>query len=223
MKSMRPEIVRKLEEDIIFGVIHPRERLVEEDLAQRYGEKRHVVRAALETLETSGFVTRIANRGACVRELTPQEVIEIYEVREILEVAAARRTPLPASKDILKEMRAVQKRHSAAIAEHDLRAVFYLNIEFHQLQFVASHNERLATTIAEHAKQAHLIRAIKYADPGHLKRVEAEHLEIIAALAGDDRAALVNIVKAHLPASRDAYVKAYEARYGGKLPASGTG
>lgn len=211
---MRDEMVRQLEEDIVFGVIHPRERLIEEDLAQRFNEKRHVVRAALEHLETTGFVTRIANRGAFVRELTPQEVVEIYEVREILEVAAARRTPLPAPPAVLKEMRAVQKRHSAAIASADLRAVFYLNIEFHQLQFSACNNGKLAATIADHAKQAHLIRAIKYSEPRHLKVVESEHLAILAAISGEDRTALVNIVKAHLPASRDAYLRAYEIRYG---------
>src|SRR5262249_26843396 len=139
---------------------------------------------------------------------------EIYEVREILEVAAARRTPLPAPKEVLKEMRAIQKRHSAAIAAADLRGVFYLNIEFHAMQFAACGNPALARTIGDYAKQAHLIRAIKYAEAGHLRRVEREHLDILKAMDGSDRTALVNIVKAHLPASRDAYVRAYELRYG---------
>src|ERR1700719_4414038 len=126
---MREAIVRQLEEDIIFGVLHPRERLIEEDLARRFDEKRHVIRDALERLDSAGFVTRIPNRGAIIRELTATEVTEIYEIREILEVAAARRTPLPAPGPVLKEMRAIQKRHSAAIAAGDLRAVFYLYIE----------------------------------------------------------------------------------------------
>lgn len=215
---MRDDIVRQLEEDIIFGVLHPRERLIEEDLAQRFDEKRHVIRDALERLDSAGFVTRIPNRGAFIRELTPAEVNEIYEVREILEVAAARRTPLPAPGRVLKEMRAIQKRHSAAIAAGDLRAVFYLNIEFHQAQFSACNNSTLVGAIADHAKRAHLIRAIKYAEPGHLKAVEADHLAIIAAMAGGDRSSLLNIVKEHLPASRDSYVQAYERRYGSVLP-----
>jgi DNA-binding GntR family transcriptional regulator len=210
---MHDALVRQLEEDIVFGVIHPRERLIEEELAERFKEKRHVIRSVLEQLETAGFVTRIANRGAFVRELTPQEVIEIYEVREILEVSAARRTPLPAPKAVLNEMRAVQKQHSAAIAAGDLRAVFYLNIEFHKIQFSACGNGTLANTIADHARQAHLIRTVKYAEPGHLKSVEAEHCAILAAMGGGDRSALVNVVKTHLPASRDAYVRAYEQRH----------
>jgi len=214
---MRDDVVRQLEEDIIFGVIHPRERLVEENLAERFKEKRHVIRDVIERLETAGFVTRIPNRGALVRELTAAEVVEIYEVREVLEVAAARRTPLPAPKAVLKEMKAIQKRHSSAIVSGDLRAVFYLNIEFHQVQFSACNNSTLATAIANHAKQAHLIRAIKYAESGHLRAVEAEHFAILSAMEDDDRTALVNIVKAHLPASRDAYVRAYERRHGSQV------
>jgi DNA-binding GntR family transcriptional regulator len=214
---MRDDVVRQLEEEIVFGMIHPRERLIEENLAERFQEKRHVIRDVLERLEVIGFVTRIPNRGAFVRELTPSEVTEIYEVREVLEVAAAKRTPLPASKSVIREMRAIQKKHSNAISAGDLRAVFYLNIEFHQVQFSACNNNTLATSIANHAKQAHLIRAIKYAEAGHLRTVEAQHLAILSAMEGHDRTALVNIVKAHLPASRDAYVRAYEMRYGPQL------
>jgi DNA-binding GntR family transcriptional regulator len=211
---MRAEVVRQLEEDIVFGVLHPKEKLIEESLAARLQQKRHVIRDALEDLEAAGLVTRIPNRGAFVRELTATEVIEIYEVREILEVAAAMRTPLPAPKAVIAELRAIQKRHSAAIATGDVRAVFYLNIEFHQLQFSVCSNSKLAASIAEYAKQAHLIRAVKYAEPGHLKKVEKDHHAIIATMSGNDREALVDVVRAHLPDSRDAYIRAYERRYG---------
>jgi DNA-binding GntR family transcriptional regulator len=218
---MRADVVRKLEEDIVFGVLHPKEKLIEETLAERLQEKRHVIRDALEDLEVAGLVTRIPNRGAFVRELTATEATEIYEVREILEVAAAMRTPLPAPKAVLTELRAIQKRHSAAISANDLRAVFYLNIEFHQLQFSVCNNSKLAASIAECAKQAHLIRAVKYAEPGHLKKVEKDHLAILAAMSGNERQALVDVVRSHLPDSRDAYVRAYERRYGGTVRAAG--
>jgi DNA-binding GntR family transcriptional regulator len=195
---MRAEVVRRLEEDIVFGVLHPKEKLIEESLAARLQQKRHVIRDALEDLEVAGLVTRIPNRG----------------VREILEVAAAMRTPLPAPKGVMSELRAIQKRHSAAIGAGNVREVFYLNIEFHQLQFSVCNNSRLAASIAECAKQAHLIRAVKYAEPGHLRKVEKDHQAIIAAMSGNDREALVDVVRAHLPDSRDAYIRAYERRYG---------
>jgi DNA-binding GntR family transcriptional regulator len=110
------DIVRDLQEDIVFGVFHPKERLTEEDLMARFGLKRHAVRDVLSQLDSAGFVVRVPNRGAYVRELTPEEVIEIYEVREILEVAAALRTPLPAPKEIIEGLKNLQNQHSEAIA-----------------------------------------------------------------------------------------------------------
>src|SRR5579862_1938340 len=66
-------VVSKLEEDVILGRLHPRERLVEDDLMARFGAKRHVVRQALVALERTGVVERIPNRGARVRAYRSEE------------------------------------------------------------------------------------------------------------------------------------------------------
>src|SRR6266436_4088857 len=212
------DIVRNLEEDIVFGVFHPKEKLTEEGLMARFGLKRHVVREALSQLDLMGLVVRVPNRGAYVRELTPDEVIEIYEVREILEVAAALRTPLPAPKEVVETMKKIQDQHSEAIQRHDLRRVFRLNIQFHHQQFSACQNTKLVQSITEYAQQAHLIRAIKYSEPGHLQKVERDHRQIIKAMQGKNRDSLVEIVRNHLPDSRDAYLRAYALRHGDTIP-----
>jgi DNA-binding GntR family transcriptional regulator len=212
------DIVRDLEEDIVFGVFHPKEKLTEEDLMARFGLKRHVVRDTLSQLDSMGFVVRVPNRGAYVRELTPEEVIEIYEVREILEVAAALRTPLPAPKEVIRVLKTIQDEHSEAIANHDLRKVFRLNIQFHHQQFLAGQNTKLVQSIMEYARQAHLIRAIKYSESGYLQKVERDHRQIIKAMEGKNHESLVEVVRNHLPDSRDAYLRAYAVRHGTGLP-----
>ncbi len=213
-----PDIVRTLEENIVFGVFHPKERLTEEGLMARFNLKRHLVRDALSQLDAMGLVIRVPNRGAFVRELTPQEVIEIYEVREILEVAAALRTPLPAPKKVIEALKEIQDHHSEAIAKNDVRKVFRLNIQFHHEQFSACENTKLVQGILDYAQQAHPIRAIKYAEAGHLQKLERDHRRIIKAMEGRNREALVEIVRHHLPDSRDAYLRAYALRHGISVP-----
>ena len=88
-------IARRIEEDIVLGRRHPRERLIEQDLSDLFRTHRGDVRLALFELEKKGLVERIPNRGATVRGLTPQEVKEIYAVREELEVMAVRIIPFP--------------------------------------------------------------------------------------------------------------------------------
>ena len=71
--STAVRIARKLEEDIVLGRRHPRERLVEQDLCDEFHTHRGDVRAALFELEKIGIVRRIPNRGAVVRDLSPEE------------------------------------------------------------------------------------------------------------------------------------------------------
>src|SRR5215472_19295803 len=75
-------IARRIEEDIVLGRRHPRERLIEQDLSDLFHTHRGDVRLALFELEKKGLVERIPNRGAMVRGLTPLDVRQIYAGRE---------------------------------------------------------------------------------------------------------------------------------------------
>ena len=68
------EVVKALEEDIIFGRLPPGTRLVEDNLLARFAVTRHFIRQALAQLERTGIVVRERNKGATVRSLTPVEV-----------------------------------------------------------------------------------------------------------------------------------------------------
>ena len=86
---MKNHVVASLQEDIVLGRLAPGARLVEEELAERFQTKRHVLRDAFVDLERFGLIERRPNRGASVRQLTLEDVNRIYAVREILERAAA--------------------------------------------------------------------------------------------------------------------------------------
>jgi len=82
-------VAERLRDDIRDGRFHPRERLVEADLAEVYGVKRSAVRAALLELAAEGFVERTPNRGARVREVSIDEAIEVTETRLSLHALVA--------------------------------------------------------------------------------------------------------------------------------------
>lgn len=106
------ELVDIIARDIREGVYHPRERLIEVDLVDRYGASRNAVRSALIELAAFGLVEREANRGARVRRVSIDEAIESTEVRLSLQAmcaakAAARVTPADAKdlEELLPELR----------------------------------------------------------------------------------------------------------------------
>ena len=90
------DVIRRLEEDIIFGRFAPGSRLVEDALMARYGASRHFVRQGLFQLERQGIVLREKNIGATVRFYSSEEVRQIYQVREMLTRQAALMIALPA-------------------------------------------------------------------------------------------------------------------------------
>src|SRR5258708_37944469 len=71
-------ISARLEEDIVLGRLQPRERLVEQDLADRFGTHRAAVRQALFDLDKKGLINRVPNAGALVRSLSPHPVPRTY-------------------------------------------------------------------------------------------------------------------------------------------------
>jgi DNA-binding GntR family transcriptional regulator len=208
------DILAAIEEDIVFGVFPPQSRLIEERLSERFDAKRHVIREVFAQLEDLGLVARVPNKGAVVAELTPTEVREIYEIRELLETNAALRTPLPTPRGVIERMTEIQRLHADAVSEEDFRAVFHLNIEFHRVQYSASTNQHLVQTIEDYARKAHLIRAVKYGDRTHMAKVVEQHWAIVEAMSGRDHARLVQLIKEHLPGSPEEYIRMYEIRYG---------
>jgi DNA-binding GntR family transcriptional regulator len=207
-------IAKRIEEDIVLGRRLPRERLVEQDLCDLFETHRGDVRLALFELEKKGLVERIPNRGALVRGLTPQEVMEIYAVREELEVMAVRIIPFPVHGKAIERLEQLQRQHTSAVAAGDLLTVFYSNLSFHRVLYGLCGNACLIETIDLLAQKVYGIRSYSNAFPEQLDRARRDHLEMIKALRGSRRDDLVALTRRHLKPSPEAYIKAYERRFG---------
>jgi DNA-binding GntR family transcriptional regulator len=213
-RAMADLIATRLEEDIVLGRRHPRERLIEQDLCDRFNTHRADVRLALFELEKKGIVQRIPNRGAIVRDLTPKEVMEIYAVREELEVMAARILPFPVAESDLAKLDRLQRQHSAAIDNEDMLTVFYTNLYFHQTLFGLCGNACLIETIRQLEQKVYGIRYYANAFPEALDHARRDHVEMIKALRAGRHDDLIALTRNHLKPSPEAYIRAYERRFG---------
>ena len=217
---MADVIATGLEEDIVLGRRHPRERLIEQDLCDRFNTHRGDVRLALFELEKKGIVQRIPNRGAIVRDLTPKEVMEIYAVREELEVMAVRILPFPVAAARLAELEKIQARHATAIDDDDMLTVFYANLDFHRTLFELCGNACLIETIKTLEQKIYGIRFYANAFPEALEQARRDHVNMIEALRGSRRDELIKLTRQHLRPSPLAYIRAYERRFGGSSGAT---
>src|SRR5690349_23549507 len=85
----QPRVRDLLEEAILEGDLKPGQRLRAEALAQRFGTSRTPIREALLQLEAQGLVDVEPNRGAVVRAFDRDDLLDLYELRALLEPKAA--------------------------------------------------------------------------------------------------------------------------------------
>jgi DNA-binding GntR family transcriptional regulator len=207
------QVVSTLQEDIVLGRLGPGMRLIEDDLVKRLDTKRHVLRQAFVELERFGLVERQRNRGASVRQLTLEDVAQIYAVREILERSAAAQIPLPLPPSGLKRVEAAQRQHDAAIASGDATAVFRANFEFHESLFALCGNPYLAAAIEDFRKKTHVVWSYAIVRPEYFRNAQNEHMAMLKAIRDNDRAKLVELCAHHLDISRNAYVQTHRLRF----------
>ena len=208
---MKSDLVTALQEDIVLGRLAPGARLVEEELAERFGTKRHVLREAFVELERFGLIERRPNRGASVRQLTLEDVNQIYAVREILERAAA--AQIVFDKKHYQNIEAAQKRHDAAVEAGDAKAVFRANFEFHDALFAACGNPYLAAAIDDFRRKTHVVWSYAIVKPEYFRNAQREHRAMLKALRDGERKRLIELCAAHLDISRQAYLQTHRLRF----------
>jgi DNA-binding GntR family transcriptional regulator len=178
------------------GDYAPGARLVEAELAERFGVSRTPVREALNRLETQGVVARDARRGVVVASLDYDQLGELYAVREVMEALAARmaaRHASPAEIALLVEMVAADR----ARAE-DTAALSRANKAFHRQLHRASHNRYLIQMLDAMRRSLALLSSTTLAVPGRGAQSVEEHGEIVAAIAARDEEAADAATRRHI-------------------------
>ncbi|RAZ90352.1 GntR family transcriptional regulator [Mesorhizobium hawassense] len=201
------DVVRALEEDIIFGRLAPGTRLVEDVLLARFPVSRHTIRQALYQLEKLGVATRERNKGAMVRRLSPEEVRQIYEVRELLQRQAALMLPLPASEALIEELMEIHGAYSREVDARNLRGIHEANDRFHITMFSACGNDYLVSSIEQYMRLSLPVRANSLADPEQLEVSRRQHELMIKAMKHRDNQELAQLCVNHLQPSKIFYLQ----------------
>ncbi|WP_412553962.1 GntR family transcriptional regulator [Shimia sp. MIT1388] len=194
--------------EIREGRLSPGDRLRETDLATRFGVSRTPVREAIRQLEADGLVTHLPRVGATVRKLDYSEVMELYEMRSVLECTAARMAARMASDVEITEL--------AAICEEIAKAgkgteASRLNRQFHRALLEAAKNRFLIKSMLALQKAMLILGRTTLADEERFESAIAEHAAILDALSARDGDAAENAMRAHISAGQRARIRALRA------------
>lgn len=205
------DVTKALGEDIIFGRLAPGTRLVEDHLIERFGATRHAIRQSLYELERTGIVVREKNKGATVRSLTPREVRQIYEARELLQRHAALRIRLPAPAHVIHELERLHEEYGRHLRARNFSGVHAANDAFHLTLFAACDNPYMVESIKHYMWLSLPVRSKKTAEVEHALASERDHHLMIQLLKGTDNWALAQMCVDHLQGPKEAYLRSVEA------------
>jgi DNA-binding GntR family transcriptional regulator len=189
-------IYRLLEDAIVRGELAPGQRLDEQSLADHFGVSRIPLREALSGLEVAGWIEKNGGRqGARVRALTEGDLVELSEVRGVLEgecaaLAAARRDDSE-----LKALRAIIKKSRTAFSRGDRTRLVELNTEFHMLVAKCSRNEVYEEILSLLDKRVR--RFLWIVQPDVLDASIDEHESLVDAMERGDKRSARTIARRH--------------------------
>ncbi len=181
------------------GTFAPGDRLREEDVAARLGLSRTPVREALRRLESDGIVEHRPRIGAVIRELAHNELVELYEMRMVLERTAAE---MAAQHGAEAEFAALQDLNDAiAAARSDPARGAAINVDFHRGLYLAGRNRFLLEAARALNNALMLLGPTTFVDPARIDVVVTQHQTIIDALQARDSEAAGAAAEAHLATS----------------------
>jgi DNA-binding GntR family transcriptional regulator len=169
------------------GIYRPGSRLVESELAERFGVSRTPIREALQRLETQSLLAR-DGRSLIVASLDHNQLAELYVVRSELEGLAARLAARHATPEEVRVLRAMMIEDRKVVNDPD--ALSSANRRFHKQIHLASHNRYLVQQLDLVHRSMVLLATTSLAVEGRGATALDEHEMIVAAIeAGDGDAA----------------------------------
>jgi DNA-binding GntR family transcriptional regulator len=221
--SLRERAYNHLQRAIASGELPPDAAISEVVLSRQLKMSRTPVREAINQLVAEGLLEQTPNRGTLVVRLRRQDVIELYELREALEVYAARKAAQMAlrpadverweqfSNEILGLRDELRQSGHATLNHEQMRRFITSDLSFHNMLMRMSVNARILKVLNDTRL---LIRIFGMERPGYdgaaLERIHHQHASIIAAVRSRDAEAASQILTQHIRTSLEERLQAYD-------------
>ena len=206
-RQLKDTVYLQLRDDIVSGALPPGAVLREAELATRFGVSKTPLRDALVRLQKDGFVEIPPYRSAVVVGYSPNDLREIYELRELLEGACARQAAFHISADALAELSRIVRASAkcvtgpgsgtALVPGHEDELAGLLD-QFDLVMYAQSRNSRIDEMVGNIRGHIQRIGRLTTGIPGRLAKSVPEHQAIYEAIVQRDGAAAETLMRRHI-------------------------
>lgn len=204
---LRDVVFNTLRQAILKGELEPGERLMEIQLAERLGVSRTPVREAIRKLELEGLVVMVPRKGAEVSSITEKSLKDVLEVRKALEELAAELACQRMSEEEIARTEEQLEEFKRTVEGDDLTRIAEMDVEFHEMIYVGTKNERLVQMLHNLREQMYRYRMEYIKDKEKRGTLVEEHAEIISRIKHHDIAAAKEASRKHIDNQESAVSK----------------
>lgn len=205
------QVARHIERLIAQGRLAAGARINEAALAEELDVSRAPVREALRGLEVRGLLTRVANRGTFVRELTVKEMLDIFEMRALLMGYGAERATELLNAERTQKLADLLDAMDAATRDNDGERYYRLNLEYHKTMLSYSNNRRAVQVYEELANDLQRFRRHYFDFISNMIKSNAEHRAVFEAMLAGDAGAARRLAEAHVQQGKLRVLQTLEA------------
>jgi Transcriptional regulators len=195
---LRDVVFTTLRQAILRGELKPGERLMEIQLANKLGVSRTPIREAIRKLELEGLVITIPRRGAEVAEITEKNMQDVLEVRKSLEALAIQLACERMTQEAIEELKQKSIEFQASLSTKDVTKIAEADVEFHDVIFEATDNQRLVQLLNNLREQMYRFRVEHLKNEDWYPQLIEEHEEIIRRLENREREEAMQIISKHI-------------------------
>jgi DNA-binding GntR family transcriptional regulator len=209
--TRREVVIDAIRRALLSGELAPGQRIKEAPLAETLGVSRPTVREAITQLVHEGSLVQRPYKGITVAQPSPQDLLDVAEVRVALETMAALDLAQQPDGDGMARLRAALAVHLDAIEQGDLVRTDMTHLDLHRTLWEGSGNQmlmRIWPLVESQIRMAMSLDQVTRSDPAR----DAElHIRLVDVIASGDEAAIVAEVRDHIAHSADEVVKLIEA------------
>lgn len=207
-RNNREKVLADLREKIVDGLLPQGGKLIEQDLAYEFAVSRSMIREVLAELERQGLVAKQPKRGTLIRRVNSESLLEIMEIREVLEGLAAR---LAAQKSKPSDWLDLEKEFGEPfdqIVENlDFEKYLDLITAFRNRMVEAAQNEELAKLINSLYAKIRIVQRRIVILPGRIQQAIEEHREVLKAIMEGDPDKAERVKRLNMRSAREYLTK----------------
>ncbi|MHB9070191.1 MAG: GntR family transcriptional regulator [Sedimentisphaerales bacterium] len=199
------QIYETLLKQIIDHKLKPGERLLEEQLGRDLGVSRTPLRDAINALAKDGFIRVEPRRGASVRDFQLRDLIEVYDIRMVLEGLAAKLAVGNINHDVLEHL-------INEFKNNDVRKLLKADTSLHQIIIGSCNNVKLQEMLTNLGNLVQVFRTAGYRSATRSKSATVYHIKIVKALMNRDGGEAERLMREHIEKTKNEIINEFQSK-----------